>query len=191
MTLHLFKYWSLSYFCTFVSNQSNLPHNILLRTLIWGLFFYTTWTHMHLLAFFFFFCCTWNHSISSPFSSFICYLSAVDWPKEGHIESWVHIWFDSTTCAWDSFALYIYICKQISSLNWYVFMFMSMKGKNVTDDIWNGISLISIFHELTGSRVYDNFLRSRNKNKFGGWLGIMWTMSCWNVSKLMSVGAEL
>lgn len=42
-----------------------------------------------------------------------------DWPKEGHVTSWVDIAdirFDSTTCAWDEtfdfhFALYIYVYK--------------------------------------------------------------------------------
>lgn len=116
-----YSFWTMSdkwhYICSntevylisalFFPNQSHFPH-ILLRTLIWGLYFtQSELTCTCSLTFFFF--CTWNHSISSTFSSFVCYFSAVDWPKEGHVESWVHIWFDSTTCAWDSFALYIYM----------------------------------------------------------------------------------
>lgn len=98
--------------------------------------------------------CTWNHSLFQYICLFVIFcLSTVDWPKEGHVKSWVDvtdIWFDSTTCAWDetfcfSFALYIYVYKWLDPC-FHVFMSLPEKTQTVLLNYSN-------IHKLIGSRV--------------------------------------
>lgn len=126
-------------------------HYVSLRILIWRFFFLHN-LQLHALILLKF--CTWNHSLFQYICLFVIFcLSTVDWPKEGHVKSWVDvtdIWFDSTTCAWDetfcfSFALYIYVYKWLDPC-FHVFMSLPEKTQTVLLNYSN-------IHKLIGSRV--------------------------------------